>query len=214
MPLRRGRWRCRGAKRLRKIKKIYIQPIPSAPALHAERKAGLPETAAPLSSLILTKSHLTCLLHKQLHQRLALVGHLVVKHGILQHLLQLANLARRLKVEHLHYLCSVNAGLQQTLVVLFLKVVELRAHNAEILEEMALAHLVLARYVGLAQHHQVVYVVAGIVKQSPYALSVTTSSAMTIGRICRFTSFCTYFILLSSGSFSRLNISGTIFAPI
>lgn len=36
MPLRRGRWRCRGVKRLRKIKKIYIQPIPSAPALHGK----------------------------------------------------------------------------------------------------------------------------------------------------------------------------------
>gem|GEM_PF-3835217 len=36
MPLRRGRWRCRDAKRLRKTKKIYIQPIPSAPALHGK----------------------------------------------------------------------------------------------------------------------------------------------------------------------------------
>lgn len=36
MALRRGRWRYRGVKRLRKIKKIYIKPIPSAPALHGK----------------------------------------------------------------------------------------------------------------------------------------------------------------------------------
>ena len=46
------------------------------------------------------------------------------------------------------------------------------------------------------------------------AESVTTSSAMAIGRMWSSTSFCTYFILLSSGSFILLNISGTILAPM
>ena len=46
------------------------------------------------------------------------------------------------------------------------------------------------------------------------ALSLTSSSAITMGRMCRSTSFCTYFILASIGSFSRLNSGGTILAPI
>ena len=45
------------------------------------------------------------------------------------------------------------------------------------------------------------------------ALSVTQSSAITMGRMCKSTSFCTYFIFESRGSFMRLNKSGTIFAP-
>ncbi len=45
------------------------------------------------------------------------------------------------------------------------------------------------------------------------AESVTSSPAMAMGRMCRSTSFCTYFILLSSGSFRRAKTVCTIFAP-
>ena len=45
------------------------------------------------------------------------------------------------------------------------------------------------------------------------AESVTSSSAITIGRMCRSTCFWTYFILLSIGNFNRRKIPGTIFAP-
>ena len=45
---------------------------------------------------------------------------------------------------------------------------QLGAHYAEVLEEVLLAHFVLARYVGLAQRHQVVDVVAGVVNQAAH----------------------------------------------
>ena len=45
------------------------------------------------------------------------------------------------------------------------------------------------------------------------AESVTSLSAITCGRMCRSTSFCTYFISGPIGSFSLRNSSGTIFAP-
>ena len=46
------------------------------------------------------------------------------------------------------------------------------------------------------------------------AESVTSSSAITIGRMCRPTSFCTYFIFSFIGSFILRKISGIIFSPM
>ena len=46
------------------------------------------------------------------------------------------------------------------------------------------------------------------------AESVTTSSAITMGRMCSPTSFCTYFIFSFMGSFILRKISGIIFSPM
>ena len=46
------------------------------------------------------------------------------------------------------------------------------------------------------------------------AESVTTSSAITMGRMCRPTSFCTYFIFSFIGNFILRKISGIIFSPM
>ena len=56
--------------------------------------------------------------------------------------------------------------MQQTLVVLLFQVRNLLTHHAEVLKETLLALAVLAGDVGLAKHHQVVDVVAGIVDKS------------------------------------------------
>ena len=46
------------------------------------------------------------------------------------------------------------------------------------------------------------------------AESVTTSSAITMGRMCSPTSFCTYFIFSFMGSFILRKMSGIIFSPM
>ena len=46
------------------------------------------------------------------------------------------------------------------------------------------------------------------------AESVTSSSAMTMGRMCSSTIFCTYFIFSFIGNFIFRKMSGTILAPI
>ena len=69
-------------------------------------------------------------------------------------------------MEHLHDLVAVDDGLQQALIVLLLQVGQFLADHTEVLAEVLLTHLVLARDVRLAERHQVVDVVAGIVHQS------------------------------------------------
>ena len=51
-------------------------------------------------------------------------------------------------------------------------------------------------------------------KRRRTAESVTTSSAITMGRMCRLTIFCTYFIFSFIGSFILRKISGIIFSPM
>jgi len=59
----------------------------------------------------LAKPHFFCFFHKQLHERLTLVGHFVIEHGIFESLFERAHLARGLEVEQLHDLVAVYYGL-------------------------------------------------------------------------------------------------------
>ena len=54
-------------------------------------------------------------------------------------------------------------GWKEPLVVFLLEVGEFLADNTEILEETFLPHLVLARNIGLAEGHEVINVIAGII---------------------------------------------------
>ncbi len=71
-------------------------------------------------------------------------------------------------MEHLHNLIAVDAWLKESLVVLFLKVGKFFAHHTEVFEKTLLAHLVLARYVGLTERHQIVDVVTGVTHQTAH----------------------------------------------
>ena len=71
-------------------------------------------------------------------------------------------------MEEFHDLVAVDDGLQQAFVVLLLQVGEFLTHHTEILEEHLFLHLVLAGDIGLAEQHQIVDVVAGIVQQTAY----------------------------------------------
>lgn len=105
------------------------------------------------------------LAHEQLHQRLTLIGHLVVENGVFECLLQLPYLTTGLEIEHLHDFIAVDAGLKQPLVVALLQVGQLLPDDTEIIQETLLALLVLARNVGFAKRHQVINVVTGIIEQ-------------------------------------------------
>lgn len=69
-------------------------------------------------------------------------------------------------MEHLHNLVTVNDRLKQALVVAFLKVSNLLAHHTEVLQKLTLSNLILTRYVGLTERHEVINVISRIVEQS------------------------------------------------
>lgn len=117
----------------------------------------------------LYQSVLLGLLHKQLHERLALIGHLAVQHSILERLLQRSHLRTGAQMEHFHDFPAIYTRLEESLVVAHLQVGNLLAHQAEIVKEVLLAYLVLAGNVGFAKCHQVVYIIAGIIQKSTHS---------------------------------------------
>ena len=72
-------------------------------------------------------------------------------------------------MEEFHDLIAIDDRLEQTFVVFLLQVGKFFADHTEILEEHLLTHLVLRGDVRLAESHQIVDIVARIVKQTTYS---------------------------------------------
>ena len=72
-------------------------------------------------------------------------------------------------MEYFHDFSAIYTRLEQSLVVAHLQVGNLFAHQAEIIQEVLFAHLVLAGNVGFAKCHQVVNIIAGIVQKSTHS---------------------------------------------
>ena len=69
-------------------------------------------------------------------------------------------------MEYLHNLITIDAWLEKSLVITFLQINQFLAHHLEIIQKALLAHLVLAGDISLAERHQVVDVIAGIIQQA------------------------------------------------
>ena len=72
-----------------------------------------------------------------------LVGDYSVEYGILDGTFKRSNLGTWCKVEYAHYLLAVYRWLEIAYAVLLFNVLELLAHNLEIIQELFLAYFVL-----------------------------------------------------------------------
>ena len=97
-----------------------------------------------------------------------LVGHLAVENGVLEGRFQRTDFAARLEVEKTHDFVAVDGRLEVAYAVFLLNVHQFLAYDAEVLEKILLALLVLAGDVGLAQRHEVVDVVASLEEQTAH----------------------------------------------
>ena len=97
-----------------------------------------------------------------------LVGDDAVEDGILDAALEGTHLGTGCEAKGAHDFVAVDRRLEVAYAVALLEVLELHAHEAEVVEEALLAHLVLRGDVGLAQHHQVIDVVARLEEQAAY----------------------------------------------
>lgn len=137
-----------------------------------------------------------------------------IQYGILDRTFQTAYFTAGLQVEYPHNFFSVYRRLEIAYPVFFFQVFQLLAYQFEVIQNFCFR----------ASFFEVMSASHSIIKSSisspasksrrRTAESVTTSSAITMGRMCRLTNFWTYFIFSFMGSFILRKRSGTIFSPI
>ena len=116
--------------------------------------------------------------------------------------------------KRLHDFFTTDRRLEITDTVAFLQILQLLAYQLKLLRKRFLRSIFLE--VMSASHSVIRSSISSPAsnKRRRTAESVTTSSAITMGRMCRLTIFCTYFIFSFIGSFILRKISGIIFSPM
>lgn len=137
-----------------------------------------------------------------------------IQYGILDRTFQTAYFTAGLQVEYPHNFFSVYRRLEIAYPVFFFQVFQFLAYQFEVIQEFLFSCFIFE--VMSASHSIIKSSISSPASKSRRrtAESVTTSSAITMGRMCRLTNFWTYFIFSFMGSFILRKRSGIIFSPI
>ena len=113
---------------------------------------------------------------------LVVIGNDAVQYGILDSAFQRAHLPAGRQIECFHNLLTADRRLEVTDAVALLQVLQLLAHQLEVVQEALLTLHVLGSDIGLAQGHKVVYVIARL-KQKARQIG-TEDFARTMPEYC------------------------------
>lgn len=129
------------------------------------------------------QSHLFCLLEHKLESSIVLIGYDTIQNSILDGALQAADFPAWLQVEDFHNLGTIHRWLEITDAVFLLKVFQFLTHQLEVVEKTLFAHFIFE--VMSASHSSIRSSMSSPASKSRRrtAESVTSSSAITIGRM-------------------------------